>query len=120
MSGQEGNYYLESYFGRMGEETTIVTQFLRAVFESSVKSRTSNWVGLEMLYNTWRTKVLESGDFVDTNEYLKNSPSLRKFVANSLKPGPPDKNRADLTWEYSPKSRVTEIVRKAWWGKPEG
>ena len=28
-----------------------------------------------------------------------------------MKPEPPDMNSPDLTWEYTPKSRVTEIVR---------
>ena len=50
-------------------------------------------------------------NFVDSNEYLKNSPSLKRFVSNSMKPEPPDMNSPDLTWEYTPESLVTEIVR---------
>ena len=70
MLGQEGNYYLKSYFGRMGEENTIVTQFWQAVLENSLNLTTSNWVGVDQLFNIWRSRVMKSGDFVDSNEYL--------------------------------------------------
>ena len=50
--------------------------------------------------------MLEDDNFTDTNEYLRNSPSLKKWVACSLKQDPPDK-----PWEYSAESSVTEIER---------
>ena len=106
MVGQDEDYFTEANFNRMGEENSWIPLFLRAVLANSIQPTTSNWVKWETLFNMWRTQLLEDENFSDTQDYLRNSPSLRKWLACSLKQDPPDK-----PWEYSAESRITEIER---------
>ena len=50
-------------------------------------------------------------DLVDPGDLLKSSDTLKKFVGGNPKTEPLDRENPDIPWEYSCKSRVTEMLR---------
>ena len=110
MTIQEGqSYYIEQFFQRLGDDTATLAW--KGALEASITNNSGNWVPWSTLFELWKSTVEGREDFVDPGDLMKSSDSLKKFVGRNPKTKPPDREMPDLLWEYSCKSRVTEMLK---------